>query len=385
MKIQKATQTEFFDKVVTLLNEARKSVVRNINRTMVYTYFEIGRMIVENEQGGKTRAEYGRKVLIQLSERLTMEFGRGFSVENLDRMRYFYQTYSISSTLLTKSLPIHQTLPEEFAETISETVFRNFDSISQTPSEELIETKSAIVLQEFQSTDFQLSWSHYIKLMRIEDVAERRFYEIESIANNWSLRELQRQCDSALYQRLALSRDKKAIRTLSEKGHIIEKPEDAIKDPFILEFAGFPESATYSENDLEQKLIDKLEYFLLELGKGFTFVGRQVRFTFDEEHFRVDLVFYNRILQCFVLIDLKLGKLKHQDLGQMQMYVNYYDRYVKLEHENNTIGIVLCQDKNETLVKITLPENNKQIFASKYQTILPSKEEFKKIIDTNLI
>jgi len=188
-----------------------------------------------------------------------------------------------------------------------------------------------------------------------------------------------------LYQRLALSRDKKAIRTLSEKGHIIEKPEDAIKDPFILEFAGLPENATYSENDLEQKLIDKLEYFLLELGKGFTFVGRQVRFTFDEEHFRVDLVFYNRILQCFVLIDLKLGKLKHQDLGQMQMYVNYYDRYVKLEHENNTIGIVLCQDKNETLVKITLPENNKQIFASKYQTILPSKEEFKKIIDTNLI
>ena len=355
MEIQ-ATSANFFDKVVTLLNEARKAVVRNVNQTMVYTYFEIGRMIVEHEQEGKTRAEYGKKVLLQLSERLTKEFGRGFSLTNLEQMRFFYKAYS--------SIP--QTMSEEL----------------QVTKNENIEISEALYWKS-QNNDFQLSWSHYLKLMRIDDIAERRFYEIESISNNWSLRELQRQCDSALYQRLVLSRDKKAIRALSEKGHIIEKPEDVLKDPYILEFTGLPESAAYSENDLEQKLIDKLEHFLLELGKGFTFAGRQVSFTFDEEHFRVDLVFYNRILQCFVLIDLKLGKLKHQDLGQIQMYVNYYDRYVKLEHENKTIGIVLCQDKNETLVKITLPEDNKQIFASKYQTILPSKDEFKRVININ--
>jgi predicted nuclease of restriction endonuclease-like (RecB) superfamily len=363
MKFQNTIQADFFDKIVDLLNEARKTVVRNINQTMVYTYFEIGRMIVEHEQGGKIRAEYGKKVLIQLSERLTKEFGRGFSVDNLDRMRFFYLAY--------------------FSQ-ISATLSRKFDSIPQTVSDKFAETNSPTALVNCQNINFQLSWSHYVKLMRIDDIAERRFYEIESISNNWSLRELQRQCDSALYQRLALSRDKKAIRALSEKGHIIEKPEDVLKDPYILEFTGFPENTAYSESDLEQKIIDKLKHFLLELGKGFAFVGRQVRFTFDEEHFRVDLVFYNRILQCFILIDLKIGKLKHQDLGQMQMYVNYYDRYIKLEHENNTIGIVLCQDKNETLVKITLPKDNKQIFASKYRTILPSKDEFKKIIDTNL-
>jgi len=178
-----------------------------------------------------------------------------------------------------------------------------------------------------------------------------------------------------------LSKDKAGILELSKKGQVIEKPEDAIKDPFIIEFTGFPENANYSETDLEQMLIDKLEHFMLELGKGFTFVGRQVRFTLDEKHFRVDLVFYNRILQSFVLIDLKIGDLTHQDLGQMQMYVNYYDRFVRLEHENKTIGIILCRDKNETLVKITLPEDNEQIFASRYQTVLPSKEELKRLME----
>jgi predicted nuclease of restriction endonuclease-like (RecB) superfamily len=184
-----------------------------------------------------------------------------------------------------------------------------------------------------------------------------------------------------LYQRLALSRDKKSVKVLSEKGQIIEKPQDSLKDPYVLEFIGLPESIKYSESDLEQMLIDKIENFLLELGKGFTYAGRQVRITIDEKHFRVDLVFYNRLLKSFVLIDLKIGELKHQDTGQMQMYVNYYDRFVRLDDENKTIGIILCQDKSETLVNITLPENNEQIFASKYQTVLPSKEELKKLID----
>ncbi len=226
-----------------------------------------------------------------------------------------------------------------------------------------------------------LSWSHYLKLMRIANKDERKFYEIETIKSNWSLRELQRQFDSALYERLALSKDKLGIKKLAEEGQIIETAQDALKDPYILEFIGLQEENKYSETELEQGLIDKLENFLLELGKGYTFVGRQVRFTFEDKHFRVDLVFYNRILQSFVLIDLKIGEITHQDLGQMQMYVNYYDRYIKLDNENKTIGIILCKRKNDTLVEITLPENNEQIFASKYQTILPSKKELKKLIE----
>ena len=217
--------------------------------------------------------------------------------------------------------------------------------------------------------------------MRMENLDERNFYEIEAIENNWSLRELRRQIDSALYERLVLSRDKEKVKSLALKGQIIEKPEDIVKDPYILEFLGLEEQNSYSENRLETEIINNLEKFLLELGKGFTFVGRQVRFTFDEKHFRVDLVFYNRLLKCFVLIDLKIGEVTHQDLGQMQMYVNYYDRYVKLDDENKTIGIIICRDKNDTLVKMTLPEDNQQIFASRYMTVLPSKEEFKKIVE----
>jgi len=333
----------FYLKISELLRNAKKSVVQSVNRTIVLTYFEIGKIIIEEEQGGNQRAEYGKQILKELSRRLTKEFGKGFSVENLDRMRYFYKTYSsrISSTPLTISEINHNVLNE-----------------------------------------FKLSWSHYLLLMRIDNEDERKFYEIESVENNWSLRELQRQFDSSLYERLALSRDKKAVRKLSEKGLIVEKTQDSLKDPYVLEFLGFPEEKIYSESELEQKLIDKLEHFLLELGKGYTFVGRQVRFTFDDKHFRIDLVFYNRLLQCFVLIDLKIGEITHQDLGQMQMYVNYYDRFVKLGTENKTIGIILCKKKNETLVEITLPENNEQIFASKYLTVLPSKDELKELINS---
>ncbi|WP_431295342.1 PDDEXK nuclease domain-containing protein [Pedobacter sp. P26] len=236
-------------------------------------------------------------------------------------------------------------------------------------------------IQQTLSAEFKLTWSHYLKLMRITNVNERNFYEIESIKNNWSLRELQRQYDSALYTRLAISKNKEEIRSLGQKGQIIEKNKDLIKDPYVLEFLGLPEQSFYSESDLEQKLIDKLEHFLLELGNGFTFVARQKRITFEERHFKIDLVFYNRILKCFVLIDLKIGELKHQDIGQMQMYVNYFDREVKLEDENKTIGIILCQDKSESVVRYTLPENNEQIFASKYLTVLPSEKDFIKIIE----
>ena len=217
--------------------------------------------------------------------------------------------------------------------------------------------------------------------MRISGVDERHFYEIETYRNSWSKSELARQVSSSLYERLVLSRDKDEVMKLALEGQLIEKPQDIFKDPYVLEFTGLPELITYSETELENRIIDNLQKFLLELGRGFTFVGRQVRFTFEEEHYRVDLVFYNRILRSFVLFDLKIGHLKHQDLGQMQMYVNYYDRKVKLEEENPTIGIIICKDKKDAIVEMTLPEDNNQIFASKYQTVLPSKEELKDLIE----
>ena len=349
----KSSSTKFFSKIVDLLQSARSRIVQTVNQTMVLTYFEIGRMIVEEEQQGKERADYGKQLLKGLSEVLTKEFGKGFSTTNLKQMRQFYVVYSIGQTPSDDFKNISQTLSAESENDISETVSRNFN----------------------------VSWSHYLKLMRIDDENERKFYEIESFKNNWSVRELQRQFDSALYTRLVLSRDKDKVKELLEKGLVLEKPKDAIKDPYILEFIGLPEHIIYSESDLEQELIDKLEHFLLELGNGFTFVARQKRISFEEKHFRVDLVFYNRILRCFVLIDLKIGEIKHQDLGQIQMYVNYYDREVRSIDENKTIGIVLCKDKSKSVVEYTLPENNEQIFASKYQTVLPTKEELKQLIN----
>ena len=273
------------------------------------------------------------------------KFGKGFSITNLKQMRQFYLTYR----------------DDQISQKVSDQ-FKNLPVVSS-------------------GRKFFLSWSHYLKLMRISNVDERHFYEIEAAKNGWSLSEMKRQFDSSLYERLALSKNKDKVTRLASEGQTIENPEDAVKDPYVLEFLGLPELPEYSETELETKIIDHLQKFLLELGTGFAFIGRQVRFTFNEEHFRVDLVFYNRLLRCFVLFDLKIGELKHQDIGQMQMYVNYYDRKIKLADENPTIGIVLCKDKNNAIVEMTLPENNTQKFASKYQTVLPSKEELKKLLE----
>jgi predicted nuclease of restriction endonuclease-like (RecB) superfamily len=324
---------DIFVDIKNIIEVSKKKIVSSINSTITTTYFLIGKRIVEEEQGGVERAEYGKNLIKNLSKKLTENYGKGFSERNLEQMRKFYLTYSISQTV---------------------------------------------------SAEFKLSYSHYLTLMRINNIEERNFYEIEAINNSWSLRELKRQMDSALYERLVLSRDKEKVLELSQKGQLIEKPQDIVKDPYILEFLGLDEKAIYSESDLETAIINHIEKFIMELGKGFLFQGRQVRFTFDEEHFFVDLVFYNRLLKCFVLIDLKIGKLKHQDIGQMQMYVNYYDRHVKLDDENKTIGIIICKDKNDTLVNMTLPEGNEQIFASRYMTILPSKEELKKIVESEV-
>ncbi|WP_374398986.1 YhcG family protein [Flavobacterium sp.] len=370
--------TNLFQQVAVLLKNAQQQVLRTVNSTMVFTYFEIGRMIVEEEQNGKERADYGKQVLKGLSEQLTKEFGKGFSLSNLEQIRKFYMIYSKSATLnRIFEFQKAQSQITESESLIPQTLSTELDSkISQTPSTELQNSKTQTLI-----SFFRLTWSHYSFLMRIEDENERSFYEIETEKNNWSVRELKRQYDSALYARLALSRDKEGILKLAKEGQIIEKPKDIIKDPYILEFLGLPEMHQYSESDLEEQIINKLEHFLLELGHGFAFVARQQRISFDEKHFRVDLVFYNRVLRSFVLIDLKIGDLKHQDLGQMQMYVNYYDREMRLEGENKTIGIVLCQNKSDLLVEYTLPEDNEQIFASKYKTILPSKEDFKRVIE----
>lgn len=227
---------------------------------------------------------------------------------------------------------------------------------------------------------FVLGWTHYVTLLSIVNPEERRFYEIEARENSWGARELERQIASSLYERIALSRDKDAIKTLAQKGHVIEKPSDVVKNPYVLEFLGLEEKSAYSEQELESAIIDHLEHFLLELGKGFLFEARQKRFTFDNDHFYVDLVFYNRLLRCYVLIDLKRDKLTHQDLGQMQMYVNYFDRYIKTEDELPTVGILLCHRKSDVLVELTLPKDS-NIFASKYQLYLPSKEELKKELE----
>lgn len=343
--MEQIVNQKFLQSISQILDKARKHAKTAVNLSMVYAYYEIGKMIVEEEQQGENRAAYGKQLLKKLSEYLTEQFGRGYSVGNLKNIRQFYKVYS--------------------SDQIGETLFSQFKNL---PS---VDT----------GRKFFLSWSHYLMLMRMKNADERHFYEIEAAKNDWSLTELKRQFNSSLYERLALSTDKEKVYSLALKGQKIESPKDAVKDPYVLEFLGLQELPEYSETELESRIIDHLQQFLLELGTGFAFIGRQVRFTFDEEHFMVDLVFYNRLLRCFVLFDLKIGELKHQDIGQMQMYVHYYDRKVKLEDENPTIGIILCKDKNNAIVEMTLPEDNSQIFASKYETVLPSKEELQKLLN----
>ena len=337
-------------KIVTIVEQSRTFLSRITNSSIVYTYFSIGKMIVEDLQDGENKATYGKKILKSVSDDLKNKLGKGYSVDNLENMRRFYLNYHQQFSISENDSRILY-LPE-----ISETLSRKFETQI-------------------------LSWSHYILLCKLVNIEERRFYEIESLLNNWSITELKRQVNSALYERLCLSRDKKEIKELATKGQQILKPLDLFKEPLVLEFLNIPERNQFTENELETAIINDIEQFMLELGKGFFFGGRQVRFTFDEDNFFIDLVFYNRILNCFVLIDLKIGKLTHQDLGQMQMYVNYYDRFEKRANENPTIGIILCKSKSDSMVEITLPAENKQIFTSNYLTILPSKLEFKHILD----
>ena len=354
MKEMQKNNDNLFLKIDELIFQMKNRVVTTVNTAMVYTYFEIGRYIVEDEQKGKQRAEYGKAVLKDVSARLTEKYGNGWSVENLNLMRKFFTIYSVQNTNSVN------------------TVYQISDDKKSVPV--LPDSKIVNTVYEIQKKpDFTLSWSHYLILMRIENEHERRFYEIECKEQNWSVRELARQVNSCLYERLALSRNKDEVMKLAQKGHIVEKPQDILRNPLTLEFLGLKPDSSYSETKLETALISKIQQFLLELGKGFLFEARQKRFTFDEKHFFVDLVFYNRLLRCYVLIDLKIDDLTHQDLGQMQMYVNYFDRYIKQDFENPTIGILLCKQKDDALVELTLPKDS-NIYAQQYALYLPDKK-----------
>ncbi|MEW6618286.1 MAG: PDDEXK nuclease domain-containing protein [bacterium] len=338
-EITTGVYNDFLGRIAKILVEARTKVTREINTTQVLAYWEIGREIVEFEQKGKARAEYGGKVLIKLSDDLTQKFGRGFSMDNLQLMRRFYSTY-----------------PDKFQ--IYETASRK--SLQQTLSDQFVP---------------MLSWSCYCELLKVDEPLARSFYEQEAIQSNWSVRELKRQINSMLFERLALSKDTKAVMEMAKEGQIIEKPEDAIKDPYILEFLNLKEETSYTENQLEQAIIDKLQHFLLEMGKGFSFVAHQKRITIANRHYYIDLVFYNRFLRCFVLIDLKSGELDHADIGQMNFYLNYYKENEKTEEENDPIGLVLCAKKDDIFAKYILGGLNNKVFASKYKLALPSEKE----------
>jgi predicted nuclease of restriction endonuclease-like (RecB) superfamily len=322
MEISRSEMQRVYERVRAVLEAGRARAYKSINWEMVVSYWEVGRIIVEEEQAGAQRADYGKHLIEELSRQLQAEYGRGFDRSNVFHMRAFYLAYP------------------------------KVDALRR-----------------------QLSWTHYRMLLRVDKPEARAFYEQEAVNAKWSTRELDRQIHSLLYERLALSRDKEGVLHLAQKGHEIQQPADLIKDPYVLEFAGFRPDEHFYESELEQALIDRLQHFLLELGKGFAFMARQQRITLDGQHYYIDLVFYNRLTRCYVLIDLKAGALTHQDLGQMQMYVNYYQRELTAEYENPPVGLVLCTDKSDAVVRYTLPEENRQIFASRYKLYLPTEEE----------
>lgn len=369
MKLKKQSLSE---RVIALIESARRKVACTANLAQVYTNYEIGRQIVEEEQGGKRRAGYGEKIIEELSARLTARFGKGWGARNLRRIRQFYIEYSTDKTR---------------CELKAESSKMNLDKGSvQITGQPNLDKGSVQILSATGlpiQPDFLLSWSHYLVLMRIDDRLERYFYEMEAEGNRWSTTDLHRQMQKQLYQRLGVAKGKDKERLLAYL-HRKTRPvpaNEVLKDPYVLDFLGLPEQTSYSESELERRIIDHIQEFMLELGNGFFFGGRQVRLSFGDKHFYADLVFYNRLLRCFFVIDLKIGAVTHKDLGQMQTYVHYYDREVKQPDENPTIGILLCSDDNKALVEMTLPEaEQRQIFARRYSAIIPSKKSLERIV-----
>ena len=318
-----STNDKFFADVVGIISQSRENAIRSVDFERVLMYWKLGERIFEEEQSGKERAEYGTYLLKNLSKRLEPEFGSGFSVRQLERARQFYRIYPIASAVRS-----------------------------------------------------QFNWVQYRLLIQMNDPDKREYYELETLNNHWTGRELERQINSMLYERLLLSNDKKSVLEVARKQRIPETPAEVIKDPMVLEFLGLKREASYYESDLENAIIAHLQEFLLELGNGFSFVARQKRILLEDDEFFADLVLYNRLLRCFVVVEIKTHKITHADLGQLQMYVNYFDRYEKLPDENPSVGVLLCTDKNDTLVKISLPQDNKNILTSKYQLYIPSEKDW---------
>jgi predicted nuclease of restriction endonuclease-like (RecB) superfamily len=371
MKIGVNKYTSLIKRLAEIIHSARATAVRQINKTQVLAYYEIGREIVEFEQKGKARAGYGEELIKRLSNDMTENFGRGFSEMNLRNMRRFYLEFPVQ---IQQTLSVKSSGKNKF-----QTVFGE-SSIPQTVSAKSLKSEPLSrksVIRQTPSVEFnpELSWSHYCELLSVEHPLARSFYEKEAVNNNWSFRELKRQINSQLFERLALSRDSSAVMKLAKRGHIIETPEDAIKDPYVLEFLNLKEENVYTESKLEQAIIDNLQKFLLEMGKGFAFVARQKRITVGNRHYYVDLVFYNRILKCTVLIDLKIDELDHLDIGQMNFYLNYFKENEKVNDENDPIGLILCAKKDEVFAKYVLGNLNNKIFASKYKLALPTEKE----------
>lgn len=327
-EIENINTGNFINDARKIIETSRSNAVRSVDFCRVQMYWNLGKRIFEEEQQSKDRADYGSYLIKTLAENLEIEFGSGFSERQLKFCRQFYRIYPIGNAVRS-----------------------------------------------------QLNWSQYRMLIQIPDADKRKYYELEAVNNAWTGRELERQINSQLYERLLLSNDKKSVLAVAQNERIPESPKEIIKDPMILEFLGLERKATYYENDLESAIISHIADFLLEMGKGFSFVARQKRILLEDDEFFIDLVFYNRILKSFVLIELKIGKLTHQDLGQLQMYVNYYDRNEKLPEENPTIGILLCSNKNDTSVEMSLPKDNTTILASEYQLYLPSSEQLSKEIE----
>jgi len=320
--LEVAENNKFLTDIIDIISVSKENAIRSVDFARVFMYWKLGERIFTEEQQGKERAEYGTYLIKNLAEKLEPQFGSGFSVRQLERARRFYRMYPIASAVRT-----------------------------------------------------QFNWMQYKLLIHIDNPDKREYYELETLNNSWNGRELERQINSGLYERLLLSNDKNSVLEVARKEKIPQNPSEIIKDPMVLEFLGLKKESAYYEKDLEGAIISNLQEFLLELGNGFSFVARQKRILLEDDEFFIDLVFYNRLLRCFVLIDIKIEKLTHKDLGQLQMYVNYYDREIKLPEENSTIGILLCADKNDAVVKYSLPKDNKTIMASQYKLYLPSEKE----------
>ncbi|WDF45679.1 PDDEXK nuclease domain-containing protein [Chryseobacterium sp. KACC 21268] len=323
--------SSLISEIKNIISQSRDNAIRSVDYQRTLMYWHIGQRIFKEEQNGKERAEYGTYLIKYLSEQLQPEFGSGFSRRQLEKYRQFYRVFPIASALRT-----------------------------------------------------QLNWTQYKLLTSIDDEHKREYYIAESVKNNWSARQLERQINSSLYERLLLSNDKESVLAIAKGEMIPNEPSQIIKDPMVLEFLGLKKESAYYEKEFEQAIITNLQDFLLELGNGFSFVARQKRIHLEGDDFFIDLVFYNRLMQCFVIFEIKTHKLTHEDLGQLQMYVNYYDRKEKLAHENKTIGILLCAEKNNALVKFTLPEKNESILSSKYQLYLPTESQILEALKIDL-